>query len=159
MDNERAISAINAAARARDLSYGQFVSRASKDEIRAAIRAFRPVGKREETQVESPPKEKHGRTGRPRGGRESSMTEAEYREKVNHQKNSRAQGDPQRQAEMQRLKDFRAAARLTQRGLGMILGVSGGTVSAWEAGIAGARWDLLEKIGCRRPVVNQNAGK
>ena len=100
-----------------------------------------------------PEKKKHERTGRPRGGRESSMTEVEYREKVNAQKHSRAEGDPQRQAEMKRLKDFRAANNLTQRTLGKLLGVSNGTVSAWEAGIAGARWDLLERVGCPRPVI------
>ena len=81
------------------------------------------------------------------------MTEAEYRAKVNAQKHGRADSDPQRQAEMRRLKDFRAANNLTQRGLGKLLGVSNGTVSAWEAGIAGARWDLLERVGCPRPVI------
>lgn len=100
-----------------------------------------------------PEKKKHERTGRPRGGRESSMTEAEYRARVNAQKRGRAENDPQRQAEMQRLKDFRAANNLTQRTLGKLLGVSNGTVSAWEAGIAGARWDLLERVGCPRPVI------
>lgn len=114
----------------------------------AAARGFLPI----------PEKKTHERTGRPRGGWESTVTEAEYREKVNRQKNARAEGDPQRQAEMRRLKDFRAANNLTQRGLGKLLGVSNGTISAWEAGIAGARWDLLEQFGCKRPEVRKNAG-
>jgi len=106
-----------------------------------------------------PEKKKHERTGRPRGGRESSMTEAEYRAKVNAQKHGRAENDPQRQAEMQRLKEFRLANHMTQRNLGKLLGVSCGTVSVWEAGIAGARWDLLEKLGCSRPIVGGAANE
>lgn len=109
----------------------------------AAERGFLPI----------PEKKKHERTGRPRGGRESQMTEPEYRAKINAQKNARADGDPQRQAEMKRLKDFRLANRMTQKSLARLLGVSGGTVSAWEAGIAGARWDLLERVGCPRPMI------
>lgn len=36
-DNEKEIIAINGAARERGLSYGQFVSRASEEELREAI--------------------------------------------------------------------------------------------------------------------------
>lgn len=37
-ENEKAIIAINGAARERGMSYGQFVSRATTDELREAIR-------------------------------------------------------------------------------------------------------------------------
>lgn len=100
---------------------------------------------------------KHEQCGRPRGGWESTATEAEFRERVNAQRAARAENDPQRQAEMAAIKAWRLARGLTQRQMGKLIGVSCGTVSAWEAGIAGARWDLLEGLGCARPGVKSNA--
>lgn len=41
-ENEKEIVAINGEARAREMSYGQFVARASKEEIREAIRRHWP---------------------------------------------------------------------------------------------------------------------
>ena len=45
-EREREIIAINGAARERGLSYGQFVSRATTEELREAIRKHRPREKR-----------------------------------------------------------------------------------------------------------------
>ena len=45
-ESERAIIAINGAARERGLSYGQFVSRATSDELAAAKRKYWPREKK-----------------------------------------------------------------------------------------------------------------
>jgi len=45
-ESERAIIAINIAARGRGLSYGQFVSRATAEELREAIRTHWPREKK-----------------------------------------------------------------------------------------------------------------
>lgn len=41
-DNEKAIVAINGASRAKETSYGKFVARATKDEIKLAVREHWP---------------------------------------------------------------------------------------------------------------------
>lgn len=97
------------------------------------------------------PKPKHGQTGRPRGGIQSAMTEAEFRARVNAQRAARSENDPQRQAEMAAIKAWRMAHGLNQRNMGKLIGVSCGTISAWEAGIAGANWAKLETLGIVRP--------
>lgn len=45
-ENEKAIIAINGAAREKGMSYGQFVSRATRDELREAIRTHWPKEKK-----------------------------------------------------------------------------------------------------------------
>ena len=40
---------------------------------------------------------------------------------------------------------------LSQTQAGKLIGVSGSAISNWERGMEKARWDLLEKHGCRRP--------
>lgn len=45
-ESEREIVAINGAARERGMSYGQFVSRATADELREAIRTHWPREKK-----------------------------------------------------------------------------------------------------------------
>lgn len=45
-DNEKDIVAINRAARVKETSYGKFVSRASKDEIKLAVREHWPREKK-----------------------------------------------------------------------------------------------------------------
>lgn len=45
-DSERAIVAINGAAREKGMSYGQFVSRATAEELREAIRTHWPREKK-----------------------------------------------------------------------------------------------------------------
>ena len=45
-ESEKAIIAINGAARAKGLSYGQFVSRATAEELRDAIRTHWPREKK-----------------------------------------------------------------------------------------------------------------
>ena len=45
-DNEKDIVAINIAARKKGMYYGQFVSRASRKELQAAIRENRPKPKK-----------------------------------------------------------------------------------------------------------------
>lgn len=97
------------------------------------------------------PKPKHAQCGRPRGGRQSTMTEAEFRESINAQRAARSENDPQRQAEMAAIKAWRLAHGLNQRTMGKLIGVSCGTISGWEAGIAGANWAKLETLGIVRP--------
>ena len=97
------------------------------------------------------PKPKHEQCGRPRGGRQSSMTEAEFRAELNAQRAARAANDPRRQADMEAIKDWRQARGLSQRAMGALIGVSCTTISDWETGMTGAKWELLEPLGIRRP--------
>lgn len=100
------------------------------------------------------PKPKHEQCGRPRGGRQSTMTEAEFRETINAQRAARSENDPQRQAEMAAIKAWRLDHGLNQRTMGKLIGVSCGTISGWEAGIAGANWAKLETLGIVRPTAS-----
>ncbi len=49
------------------------------------------------------------------------------------------------------IQTWRKSLGLTQRAAGALLGVTGSTVSHWEAGEERANWTLLEKHGCKRP--------
>ncbi len=97
------------------------------------------------------PKPKHEQCGRPRGGRQSSMTEAEFRAEFNAQRAARAANDPRRQADMAVIREWRQARGLSQRAMGALIGVSCTTISDWETGMTGAKWELLEPLGIRRP--------
>lgn len=97
------------------------------------------------------PKPKHEQCGRPRGGRQSSMTEAEFRAEFNAQRAARAANDPRRQADMAAIREWRQARGLSQRAMGALIGVSCTTISDWETGMTGAKWELLEPLGIRRP--------
>ena len=75
----------------------------------------------------------------------------EYQNRMNQQYRARRAADEIARAEGMAIKSWRKESGITQKDLGQLMGLSGVTISDWERGLGCARWDLLEKLGCRRP--------
>lgn len=144
-DNEKAICAINAAARAKGMSYGLFTVRSTKAELEEIVGRFRGPEKKRKQQ-----KKKHERTGRPANYEGVSLS-PEYLAKQMASRRERVLRESRLEAEARAIKEWREARGMTQKQLGALVGLSGSAVFGWEKGQNSAPWDELEKLGCVRP--------
>lgn len=144
-DNEKAICAINAAARARGMSYGLFIVRSTKEELEEITGSFRTTEKKRKRQ-----KKKQERTGRPTNYEGVSLSK-DYLAKVAENRRARILREGKLEAEAKAIREWRKARGLTQKQLGALVGLNASAVFGWEKGITGAPWAELEKLGCRRP--------
>ena len=144
-DNEKAICAVNAAARAKGMSYGLFIVRSTKEELEELTGRGRTTEKKRKRQ-----KKKQERTGRPANYEAVSMSK-EYLAKVAANRRARILREGKLEAEAAAIREWRKARGLTQKQLGEMVGLSASAVFGWEKGINGAPWEELEKLGCGRP--------
>ena len=107
------------------------------------------IAAQEKKKAPAPPRQRNEYGGRPRELKGASLDPA-YLRRMEEQRLQRLRPvlvPIQRAA----IRGWRERLGLTQAEAGALLGVSGSSVGDWERGASVARWELLEKHGCKRP--------